>query len=308
MRQKDIVLIIAGLLILSGCGKTNAQTETAEENAETKTEVHFTKELQTSVGLTTVKLEKRKLVESIEVYGTIAQDTESTVHVTPDKPGVLKFFSVAVGDTVDERTPLCVMAGDGGDSHEISSPCHGVVIAIYAKPGDRIDNVSSILTIANPDLLKASFDIYEKDLSFVKLEQAVKVKTTAYPDKEFSGKLAFISPRIDETTRTVKIRVDVENKEHLLKFGMFVAGRVEKESENEAVIVPLESIQNLEDKEVVFVKIADDRFEARDVKTGQKSDSETEVLEGLSSGDEVVVKGAFTLKSELLKDTLGEED
>ena len=308
MRQKNFILMVVGFLILSGCAKTKAEIEEAEELVEAKMELHFSNELQASVGLTTSKVEKRKLVESIEVYGTIAQDTESTVHVTPGKPGVLKSFNVAVGDTVDEKTPLCVMESAEGEPCEILSPGHGVVIALYAKPGDRIDSVSSVLTIANPDLLKASFDVYEKDLSFIKLGQGVKVKTTAYPDREFLGKLAFISPRIDETTRTVKIRVDVENKEHLLKFGMFVTGKVEKESENEAVIVPLQSLQNLEGKEVVFVKNTDDKFQAREIKTGRKNDQEAEVLEGLSPGDEVTVQGAFILKSELLKDTLGEEE
>ena len=308
MKLKDSILILAGLLVLSGCGKTNVVVPENEEASKEKTEVHFSKELQTSVGFTTAKAEKRKLIESIEVYGTIAQDTESTVHVTSDKPGILKLFNVAVGDTVDEKKPLCVMESAEGEIHEILSPGHGVVLALYAKPGDRIDNVGSVLTIANPDLLKASFDVYEKDLSFVELGQTVKVKTTAYLDREFSGKLTFVSPRIDETTRTVKVRVDIENKEHLLKFGMFVTGRIEKESENETVIVPLQSIQNLEDKEVVFVKIAEDKFQAQEIQSGRKSDKEAEVLEGLNPGDEVTVQGSFILKSELLKDTLGEEE
>src|SRR3989338_8915595 len=156
MRRKDFILIFAGLLILSGCGKTNVEMEVAKETSEAKTEVRFSNELQISVGLTTSKAEKRKLVESIETYGTIAQDTESTIHVTSSNPGVLKSFNVAVGDTVDESTSLCVMENAEGERREILSPCHGVVIALYAKPGDRIDRVGSVITIANPDLLKAS--------------------------------------------------------------------------------------------------------------------------------------------------------
>lgn len=308
MIRENFILILAGLLVLSGCGKTNTGAQEVVESPTADSVIHFSNELQTSIGLTLSKAENRKLMESIEVYGSIAQDTENTAHITSDIQGVLKSFSVAAGDTVEEKTPLCIMETADGERREILSPSHGVVMALYAKPGERIDNVGSVLTIADPDLLKASFDIYEKDLSFIKLGQTVKVETTAYPDKEFSGKLSFISPRIDEITRTVKIRVDVENKEHLLKFGMFVTGRIEKESDSEAVIVPLQSIQNLEGKEIVFVKTAVDKFEAREVQTGLKSDKEVAVLNGLNPGEEVTVQGAFTLKSELLKDTLGEED
>ena len=94
--------------------------------------------------------------------------------------------------------------------------------------------------------------------------------------------------------------------EHWWKFPQ---GGIRKgESEKEAIIVPLGGIQSLEDKEIVFVKIADDKFQARQIKIGQKSGQEAEVLEGLNAGDEVTVQGTFILKSELLKESLGGEE
>ena len=113
---------------------------------------------------------------------------------------------------------------------------------------------------------------------------------------------------MDEGTRTIKIRVDVENKEHFLKFGMFVTGKIEKPAEAESVVVPLESVQGIEDKEVVFVRKAEEDFILHDVKVGNRTGDEAEILDGVAGGDEVVVRGSFMLKSELLKDSLGEEE
>ena len=122
------------------------------------------------------------------------------------------------------------------------------------------------------------------------------VKSIAYPDSRFTGKVIFVSPRVDEETRTIKIRVDVENKDHLLKFGMSVTGLIFREGENESIVVPLESVQQLDDKWAVFVKIDDDNFEVREIKKGKETDEEIEILKGLSEGEILAQKGSFTLK------------
>lgn len=309
--MNKFVLLLSTVCVLvtffhAGCGERGEQEPKQEEPTVRK--VHLKKELQDSIGLTTAIVESKKLISSIEVYGSIAQDTENTVHITAKEAGILKAFQVAEGETVEEGSPIAVLETSKGETQDVLSPSHGIVVSRYVKEGDKVDNLTSLLTISNPDLLRAGFDIYEKDLSFVSLGQKVRLTSTAYPDKEFNGQVVFISPRVEETTRTIKVRVDVENKEHLLKFGMFVTGRVEKESEKESLVVPLESLQALENGEVVFVELDEEHFEVRDVKVGKKTEKEAEILEGLEVGQEVAGHGSFILKSELLKETLGGEE
>lgn len=299
--KKWLFLLIP--LIVIGCG----QKKQEEQHPEHKTPaVVMKKEIQESIDIKTAKVEKRKLVSSLEVYGAISQDTENTVHVAPKEKCVLKNLKVEVGQTVDEGSPIAVIQTFAGEE-ELLSPCHGIVISQYVKAGETVDPLTSIVTIANPDVMRASFDVYEKDLGKIQLEQKVIVTTTAYPDKVFGGKMVFISPRVDENSRTIKIRVDVQNKDHFLKFGMFVNGKIMRESEQEYFVVSRAAVQAMEDGDTVFVVKDEETFEVRPVKIGTQTDKEAAVTEGLSEGETIVTQGSFVLKSELLKSELGEE-
>ncbi len=298
-------LFLISVLVFGGCEKKH-KDETGTSPAVQV--VHMKKELQESVGISVVETIKQKLQSSIEAYGSIAQDTESTTHIVSKESGILKSFKKTVGDTVDEGVSVAMVQTFKGQQLEILSPLHGIVIAQYVKEGERVDSITSIATIANPDLLRASFDIYEKDLGFISLDQKVIVTSISYPRKEFLGKVVFISPRVDETSRTIKIRVDVENDEHLLKFGMAVTGKIIKQSEKKSILIPVESLQTLEDAFVVFVKKEEGVFEVRKVEKGQETETQIEIVDGLAEGEVIAEHGTFTLKSELLKDELGEED
>lgn len=301
--QRLCLLILIAIVIASaGCDK--APKETGHDEHAPKM-IRLAKEVQESAGLSLREVQEKKLASYLEVYGSIAQDTENTVHVTSKEEGILKTLKVSEGDTVEEGSALAVFQASTG-LQEIHSPTHGIVLARYLKEGERVDTVTSILTIANPDVMRASFDVYEKDLGFVSLGQKVMVTSMAYRGKEFGGKVVFVSPRVDEATRTVKIRVDVQNGEdHLLKFGMFVTGKIARESEKGSLVIPAESLQIVEEQPVVFVKTGEEIFEVRHVRKGRETDEEIEILEGIQKGERIVANGSFILKSELMKSKLG---
>lgn len=301
--KKIILILTLPLFLFWGCGLKHEE----DHHDDHQRTVEMKKDIQVSVGLTTAPAEKKKMISEIDVYGVIAQDTENTVHVAPKTGGVLKSLNVEVGQSVDEKSLIATVETAAG-IEDILSPSHGIVISKYAGEGDKLDSLSSIVTIADPDILRASFDVYEKDLSAIKLNQNVRVTTVAYPEKTFSGKVVFISPRVDDQTRTVKIRVDIENHEHLLKFGMFVTGKIEKETETESVVVPLESVQAIDSEKIIFVKTSEEAFEAREVKVSQQTEQEAAIADGLAEGEAVVLKGSFILKSELQKGELGGHD
>lgn len=305
--QKELAVIFLLPFLAVGCTKSNAEVNSERSEAEKNT-VKFSRDLQQSSGVVTVAARNEKLVATLEVYGSISQDTDKSAHVTAKDQGVLETLKVEPGAIVEAGSLIAVIRTTSGEKKDLLSPSRGIVLALYSKEGDTVDSISSILTIADPSLLRASFDIYEKDAAFIAIGQLVKVTAVAFPSKEFAGQIVFISPRVDEETRTIKIRVDVENKEYLLKYGMFVTGDIQKPSEKEAILVPLESVHELEGKNVVFVKKDDELFEVRKVKTGGRNSSDIEILEGVAPNEEIVSKGSFYLKSELLKDTLGEEE
>lgn len=309
MRHLIIILFMA--FALQGCGGDPHEKHDDHADHDTHAEeagiVHIKPEFQAMIDLQFETAAKGQLTSSIEVVGELAQETDQVAHVTSNSEGVLEAYLVDLGATVDVDTPLCQLRSKEGETITLKAQAHGTVLAKYLKVGDRVDTLTSIMTIADPDLMRAGFDIYERDLSKVTLGQAVRVKSAAYPDKAFEGKIVFISPRVDSKSRTIKIRVDVENEEHLLKYGMFVTGEIQVPTDKEVLFVSGKAIQQINSETVVFVPAdEEDEFLVREVKVGREINGKVEVLSGLSVGDKVVTEGSFYLKSELLKGEFGD--
>ncbi len=306
--MKRIFLLCLLIAMSPGCGSEKNPKEHTDEHHDEAEVIHLKEESQEMIGLEFIKTQKAPLTSSVEVVGEIAQETESVVHITPSQPGTLKSISVKLGEVVEEGTLLCTIVTREGMELEIASSSHGIVLAQYAKEGDAVDTITSMMTIANPDLLRASFNVYEKDLAGIQVGQKVVVQSIAYPEKEFEGEVVFISPSVDEKTRAVKIRVNVKNEEHLLKFGMFVTGEILVPISEEVLTLPHSALQTIEGKSVVFVVNKDEpnEFVMKEVPLGRKTSQQIEILGGLSEGEEVVGKGSFYLKSERLKGELEE--
>ena len=190
--------------------------------------------------------------------------------------------------------------------HEVKAPTAGTVIGAFGKVGDRVDTVSSIYTIADLTKLWATLEVYEKDIAEIKLGQKAAVRTVAYPDRVFEGEIVFISPRVDENTHTIKVRIEVQNTNNELKLGMFVNADIVIESDAKYIVLPQEAVHIVDGKKIVFIKTADEKFEVRKVKIRDEADSTVAVYEGIKEGEAVVIQDGFLLKSELLKSKMGE--
>lgn len=199
-----------------------------------------------------------------------------------------------------------------GDQHpliSVTSPIRGSVIERAATQGEVVSPDKPLFTVADLSKLWVIIDIYEKDLGRVKPATAVKVSTTAYADKTFPGVISYVGEVMEEKTRTVKARVEVENANRLLKPGMFATVTIDvKGAKTEkAILVPDEAVLMDGEERFVFVRTGPETFEKKEIKPGNIFGKHIEVVEGLAAGDQVVVKGAFTLKSELKKEELAEE-
>lgn len=108
----------------------------------------------------------------------------------------------------------------------INSPQAGIVIQKSLTEGQYVETGSHLLTVADLTSLWVKLDAYESDLQWLHYGQSVEIETEAYPGEIFSGLIAFIDPAVDPTTRTVKVRVNVDNPQQRLKPGMFVRATV----------------------------------------------------------------------------------
>ena len=269
-------------------------------------EVVVSKASQELISVKTAKAKLESFVKKISVVGQVAQDVEDTVSVVGPGSGEVVDCKAPIGAIVKKDDVLCTVKMSGaGSITEVRSPISGMVIGGSAKPGEKVDTVSSLHTIADFSVLQATFDVYEKDIRHVKLGQGICIRSVAYPDKCFDGQITFISPRVDPQTNAIKVRADIRNPEYLLKLGMFAAAEISVESAKEYIVVPIEAVHSSGDKNIIFIKTGPEKFEAREVTVSERSASQAAISSGIREGEEIVVENSFLLKSELLKSQMG---
>ena len=127
----------------------------------------------------------------------------------------------------------------------------------------------------------------------------------ALPEKVFTGKLTWVGPAVDERTRMARARAEFDNPDGLLKDKMFAKARILTRKAEGAMLVPPSAIQHVGGKPFVFVKLAQDLFDARAVQLGAKFDGRLEVLAGLKPQEQVAISHAFAVKSAMLMSRLG---
>jgi len=189
----------------------------------------------------------------------------------------------------------------------ILSPVSGTVIFRDVVKGEHVEPDKILYTVSDLSTIWAILDVYEKDLPHIRMDSHVTITTSIYPGSGFPGKITYISDLIDEKLRTVKIRVEVDNRQGFLKPNMYIQGQIENRLEQkDLLVVPEEAIQNLEGEKVVFVREKGDIFAVRHVKLGYKVGDNRIIVQGLSEGEQIVIHGAFYLKAEMSKAAFGE--
>ncbi|MFP2911146.1 efflux RND transporter periplasmic adaptor subunit [Pyxidicoccus sp. 3LFB2] len=196
-----------------------------------------------------------------------------------------------------------------------TSPRAGTVVEISGTVGQSVDGATPLFTVADLAELWVLLDITESQLAQVRSGQPVDITVQAVPGQRVTGRVDYIGDIVDEKTRTVSVRVVVPNTEGLLKPGMFAQAEIATTSAEDGdagsagparIVVPREAVQKVGEEQVVFVAEGENRFRPVEVRTGASSAREVEILSGLQPGTSFVTQGAFILKSELSKESMGE--
>jgi RND family efflux transporter MFP subunit len=188
----------------------------------------------------------------------------------------------------------------------IRAPIAGIVIDSGVVAGGPVDPSTVLFRVADPSKMWAVVRIYEKDLASVRTGMESALTTRAYPGEEFHGRLHFLGATMDDKTRTVEGRIEVANPDGRLKSGMFVEAALRSRDERKALAVPEAAVQEFQSQPAVFVQTGPSEFVLRPVEVGEHLDGDVEIVKGLAEGEKIVVAGAFLIKSELLKKSLGD--
>ncbi|MGH7183354.1 MAG: efflux RND transporter periplasmic adaptor subunit [Nitrospiraceae bacterium] len=186
---------------------------------------------------------------------------------------------------------------------ELKSPLAGIVVERNVTPGQSIGGESGqvLFTVADLDTLQVIADVYERDLAYlalVKEGQLAKVSVEAYPDVSFPATVATIGDVVDATSRTIKLRALVNNKDHRLKPEMFARLHIEVGESTPLLTIPREAVLEEDGKQIVYVVEGSNRYIKREVKVSTISTDQVRILEGLASGQRIVTKGAVMIKGQ----------
>lgn len=186
------------------------------------------------------------------------------------------------------------------------SPASGVVLAKPSVAGMRFMPGDVLYEIADLSSVWLIGEVAEQDLGLVRPGQNAKVRIAAYPGREFDGKLVFVYPTLDAGTRTARVRVELPNRDGLLKPAMYADAQFASLGRGKALAVPDSAVLDSGALQVVLVSRGEGVFEPREVKLGMRADGYVQVNEGLKAGEDVVVRANFLIDAESnLKAALG---
>jgi RND family efflux transporter MFP subunit len=194
-----------------------------------------------------------------------------------------------------------------GKPLELKAPIDGVVTERKSTVGELVGKDTEIYTISDPADLWVIAEIKERDIGALKVGQDASFTVLAYPGEEFHGKVVRTGNRVEAESRTMEVRIEVDNAKGRLKPGMFADVEIVTTVLPDALLITDTALQTDGDAQIVFIALSDNRFEKRIVKTGMEQHGRVAVLEGVREDEKVVTEGSFILKSEMLKGELGEE-
>ncbi|QRK07776.1 efflux RND transporter periplasmic adaptor subunit [Archangium violaceum] len=217
-------------------------------------------------------------------------------------------LAAAEGEKEAARAALAAAGATAGSQqglYTMKAPFPGTVVSRDAVPGQHVAAGQTLLQIADLGTLWAQLEVPEADAATVRAGQPVTLTFEGVPGETREATLTRVGASVDPATRTVRARVELPNPEHSLKAGLFVRARVQVSPEHEALLVPRDAIQRAGGRALVFVKTGAGLYEPVAVELGAGTREHVEVVKGLEPGAEVVTTGAFLLKTEILKESIG---
>jgi len=235
---------------------------------------------------------------SIVLPGEVRPNADRLAHLAPRFAGVAREVRKQVGDAVRTGEVLAVIESDTLAPFELRAPFDGVVLDRHVVTGEAVGRDRAAFIIADLRTVWIDVAIYQRALPRVWPGRAVHVRAS-HGGVEADGTVAFVSPIVDQGTRTAAARVVLPNPGGAWRPGLFVSAMV-SDPVQAAVAVPHAAVQRAGERSILYV-VDGDHFTPRVVVPGRLGRTLVEVASGLSPGERYAVDGAFLVKAELEK-------
>lgn len=245
-----------------------------------------------------------ELVSAQREYAIAAQGVESLKEAGGQAQSGMKqladssLLRLRNWDISDEQIKSLAKSGETKRTLTFRSPVAGIVTEKKALQGMRFMPGDALYQVADLSAVWVVADVFEQDIGLVKPGAKASVKIGAYPNKVFEGTITYVYPTLTAATRTVPVRVELPNPGQLLKPAMFAQVELPVGAKGQVVTVPTSAVIDSGTRRIVLVQAKEGRFEPREVKLGERSDSYVEVIEGVKNGEPVVVAANFLIDAE----------
>lgn len=256
--------------------------------------VYLSQEQKSIIDLKLAKVSERSLAQILGLNGEIQLLANAQADVSVRVSGNVSALYANLGDTVTLGQPLVkiqsLLIGEPPPSVIIKAPMDGLIDARNISLGQAVQPNTVLFHISNRRQLLVIAKVYEEDLAKVSIGQEARLLVLSYPNHDFVGKLILIEPNLDPLTRTVNVQILLDNKQNLLKPGMFTRVNLILEKKKNTLSIPNAAILEANDEKFVF-KAVGTHYERIEVTTGITDANFSEIKQGLAAGDEVVIQG-----------------
>ena len=257
-------------------------------------------------GITVATMDTGNIAESIMLPGEIGFNEDRLVHITPRFPGIAKEARFRVGEYVNAGDITAVIeSNESLTQYTLKAPISGRIIEKHIAPGEHVSGEESVYLLADLSNVWVNLTVYPTHALKVRKGQKVTV-TSVDADVTVEGVIDYVTPVMDIETRTIKARVVLSNRDGLWRPGSFVRANIMLRGPGGIPVIEKEAVQILNNKSVVFIQEAVNRFKPVEVTLGESDQRWIHIVSGLTSGDLYVNKGAFEIKAKIVTSSLGE--
>jgi len=271
----------------------------ADEQEEGEEAVRLAPEVLVEFGIEVATAGPGPIERTIALPAEVRANQDRVAHIAPRFAGIVREVRAGIGDAVKAGQVLAIVESESLAPYPLKTQIDGVVIAKHITVGEPVSSDRDCFTVADPRDVWVDASVYQNHLRDVRLGQPALISAGHGLD-EAQGTISYVSPVVDEETRTATARVVLPNLDGVWRPGLFVTARIAVERAEVPVAAPLTALEVVEGATVVFVE-GEHGFAPRPVTLGRRDHARVEVLTGLAPGERYVAKGGFTLKAELAR-------
>ena len=241
----------------------------------------------------------------VELPGEVRPNAERTAHLAAQFAGRVREVRARIGDTVASGQTLATIESDTLAPYPLKTATAGTIIDQHVTAGESIGPGTPAYVVSDLTTVWVEINVYQRDLAAVRVGERVRI-VGGHGIGDAEGTVSYVSPVLDQATRTAIARVLLPNPSGVWRPGLFVTAQV-LDPQHAAIVIPRTAVQRMGGAPVVFV-VAADTVEPRPVRLGRSGRQQVEVVCGLAAGTRYAEDGSFLLKAELEAGAGGHHD